>query len=66
MNAAHDKRCLIDPIRVEMRRLSDRHYRIELQFLDIVSLRDLQRLLRDIETEKQMTVQQAWLQSWRR
>ena len=30
------------------------------------SLRELQRLLRDLDHEKQTAVQQAWLQPWRR
>ena len=34
--------------------------------LDDESVRELQRLLRDLDHEKQMAVQQARLQPWRR
>ena len=37
-----------------------------LEALDDETLRGLQRLLRDLDHEKQMAVQQARLQPWRR
>ena len=42
----------------------DRHARVTW-ILDDESLRELQRLLRDLDHEKQMAVQQARLQPWR-
>ena len=41
-------------------------YRLQLEALDDESLRELQRLLSDLDYEKQMAVQQARLQPWRR
>lgn len=64
MSATHDKRCLINWIRAETMRLSGRRYQIDLEALDITSLRDLQRLLRDLETEKDYAVRQARLFPW--
>ena len=64
MNTAHDKRRLIEWIRAEMMRLSGRRYQIDLEALDIKSLRDLQRLLLDLETEKDNAVRQARIFPW--
>ena len=47
-------------------RATGRRYRIQLEALDDESLREFQRLLRDLDHEKQMAVQQARLQPWRR
>jgi hypothetical protein len=43
-----------------------RRYTIKLEALDDESLRELQRLLRDLDHEKQMAVRQARLHPWRR
>jgi len=50
----------------EITRTTGRRYAIKLDALDDESLRELQRLLRDLDHEKQMAVQQARLQPWRR
>jgi hypothetical protein len=41
-------------------------YLLKLEALDDESLREPQRLLRDLDHEKQMAVQQARLQPWGR
>lgn len=64
MSATHDKHRLIDWIRAETMRLSGRRYQIDLEALNVTSLRDLQRLLRDLETEKDNAVSQARLFPW--
>ena len=46
--------------------MTGRRSAIKLEALDDESLRELQRLLRDLDHEKQMAVQQAPLQPWRR
>ncbi len=54
-------------LRAEIQRQTGRRYdRLDLQALDPESLRELQRLLRDLDHEKQMAVQPARLQPWRR
>jgi hypothetical protein len=42
-----------------------RRYRIDLDALDVDSLRQLQRLLRDLDHEKQAAVNRARLMPWR-
>ena len=42
-----------------------RLYRIDLDALDLASLRELQRLLRDLEDERGRAVQQARINPWR-
>ena len=42
-----------------------RRYQIDLEALDLASLRDLQRLLRDLEDDRRRAVQQARLFPWR-
>ena len=64
MSTTHDKRRLIDWIRAEIMRLSGRRYQIDLDALDIASLRDRQRLLRDLETEKENALRQARVFPW--
>jgi len=58
------KRCLIQHLRAEIAR-TGRAYRIDLEALDLTSLRDLQRLLRDLEDDRRRAVQQARLFPWR-
>jgi hypothetical protein len=45
---------------------TSRRYGIKFDTLDDESLRELQRLLRDLGHEKQMAVRQARFQPWRR
>ena len=42
-----------------------RRYQIDLEALDLPSLRDLQRLLRDLEDDRRRAVQQARLFPWK-
>ena len=42
-----------------------RAYRIDLKALDLASLRELQRLLSDLEDERHRAVQRARLNPWR-
>jgi hypothetical protein len=44
----------------------DRRHAIKLEALDDESLRELQRILRHLDHEKQKAVQKARLQPWRR
>ncbi len=62
---AHADQQLIRWLRAEMTRVSGRRYNIQLELLDATSLRDLQRLLRDLDHEKQMAVRNARLFPWR-
>jgi len=50
----------------EITRATGRRYGIKLEAMDDESFREFQRLLRDLDHEKQMAVQQARLQPWRR
>ena len=65
MTTEHEKRRLIQWLRAEVARATGRAYRIDLEALDLASLRDLQRLLRDLEDERRRAVQQARLFPWR-
>jgi len=65
MAGEHDKRRLVDGLRAEIQRATGRRYRIDLEALDPESLRDLQRLLRDLEDERRRAVQQARMMPWR-
>lgn len=62
----HQRRRLVEWLVAEITRTTGRRYSIKLEALDAESLRELQRLLRDLDHEKQMAVQQARLQPWRR
>ena len=50
----------IRQLQAQLARLG-RKYRIELEALDLASLRELQRLLRDLEDERRRAIQQARL-----
>ena len=66
MAADYDKRSLIQWLRAEMARAAGRAYpRLDLDALDLDSLRELQRLLRDLDAERRMAVQRARLTPWR-
>jgi hypothetical protein len=62
----YQRRRLVEWLVAENTRTPGRRYSIKLEALDDESLRELQRLLRDLDHEKQMAVQQARLQPWRR
>jgi hypothetical protein len=62
----HQRRRLVELLVAEITRTTGRRYRIQLGALDEGSLRELQRLLRDLDHEKQMAVRQTQLQRWRR
>lgn len=62
----YQRRRLVEWLVAEITRTTGRRYSIKLEALDDESLRELQRLLRDLNHEKQMAVQQARLQPWRR
>ena len=62
----YQRRRLVEWLTAEVQRQVGRRYRIQFEALDDESLRELQRLLRDLDHEKQMAVQQARLQPWRR
>jgi len=65
MAGEHEKRRLVDWLRAEMTRQAGRRYLIDLEALDIKSLRELQRLLRDLDAEKRMAAQRARIYPWR-
>jgi len=62
--ADHQKQQLIRWIQAEVARSLGRRYAVKLELLDAASLRDLQRLLRDLDHEKQMAVRNARLFPW--
>ncbi len=60
----HEKRPLVEWLRADLARATGRRYRIDLDGLDVESLRELQRLLRDLDNEKQSAVNCARLMPW--
>jgi hypothetical protein len=64
--AEHEKRRLVEWLRAELARATGRRYRIDLDALDVQSLRELQRLLRDLDHERQAAVNRARLMPWTR
>jgi hypothetical protein len=65
MGDQHERRRLAAWLRAEMARATGRAYRIDLDRLDSESLRELQRLLRDLDAEQRSAVQRARLCPWR-
>jgi hypothetical protein len=63
---AADKQHLIHHLQAELQRSTGRQYRIDFAALDVTSLGEFARLLRDIATEKQMTVRRAKTMPWKR
>ena len=61
----HERRRLIQVLRAEMTRSTGRAYRVDLEAFDVASLRELQRLLRDLGDERRAVVQRARLMPWR-
>ena len=67
MNEEHERRCLIQSLRADISRKTGRRYdRLKLEMMDISSLRELKRLLRDIDTEHAMAIKRAQMCPWRR
>ena len=64
MSIEHDKRRLIEWLRAETARGTGRHYQIDLDALDIQSLRELVRLIRDLDHEKHAAVNRARMMPW--
>jgi len=62
----YQRRRLVEWLVAEITRTTGRRCRIQLEALDDERLREIQRLLGDLDHEKQMAVQQARLQPWRR
>ena len=65
MTSTYEKKRLIDSLQSEITRATGRRYGIDLNALDIKSLRALQNLLRDLEDESRMAAQRARLFPWR-
>ena len=65
MGDDYERRRLAEWLRADMARATGRAYRIDLDRLDTESLRELQRLLRDLDAERRMAVQRARLTPWR-
>ncbi len=66
MDGDYAKRSLIQWLQAEMARAAGRAYpRLDLDALDMDSLRELQRLLRDLDAERRMAVQRARMMPWR-
>lgn len=66
METTHEKRQLIQWLRAEIHRQAGRRYeKIDLEAMEVEGLRDLQRLLRDLDAEKRMAVQRARMTPWR-
>jgi hypothetical protein len=60
-----EKRQVIRWLEAEMATTIGRRYQIKLDLLDLESLRELQRLVRDIIEEKEHVARQARLQPWK-
>lgn len=65
MSGDHDKRRLIEWLRAETARATGRRHAITFEALDVESLRELVRLVRDLEHEKQAAVNRARTMPWR-
>ena len=58
------KRRLVEVVAGDVARATGRRYQINLERLDEHSLRELQRLLRDLDGEKQAAVRRARIFPW--
>ena len=65
MNHERAKRDFIRWIETEISRTTGRRYRIDFNALDLQSLRELQRFLRDLDTEKAQAINKAKFLPWR-
>lgn len=63
---SYDKWRLIEWLRAETARATGRRYQIDFDALDVQSLRELVRLIRDLDHEKQAAVNRARMMPWRR
>jgi hypothetical protein len=61
-----EKRQLIRALEAEIAQASGRRYRIQLDQLDLQSLREMHRLLRDLDSEKRNAANRARMMPWRR
>jgi len=61
----YDKRRLIEWLRAETARATGRRYQIDFDALDAQSLRELVRLIRHLDHEKQAAVNRARMMPWR-
>ena len=66
MSIEHDERRLIEWLRAETARATGRRHAIRFELLDVESLRELVRLVRDLEHKKQAAVNRARMMPWRR
>jgi hypothetical protein len=66
MTSTYDKRRLIEWVRAEPARATGRRHAIKFEALDVESLRELVRLVRDLEHEKQAAVNRARMMPWPR
>ena len=63
----YEQRQLVSWLRVEMKRLTGRDYRVEaLRSMDIRSLGELKRFVQDVQHEQTAAVQRARRMPWRR
>jgi hypothetical protein len=65
MSIEHDKRRLIEWLRAETARATGRRHAIKYEALDVDSLRELVRLIRDLEHERQAARNRARMMPWR-
>ena len=61
----HTVRRLVDQIRAEVARTTGRRYQIDWEALGVDGLRELLRLLRDLDYEKRASENRARLTPWR-
>ncbi|MEZ4364600.1 MAG: hypothetical protein R3B48_30770 [Kofleriaceae bacterium] len=66
MTSTYDKRRLIEWLRAETARTTGRRHAINYEALDVDSLREFVRLIRDLEHEKQAALNRARTMPWRR
>ena len=64
MPADYARRSLILRIRAHIARATGRLYSIDFEALDLDSLRDLERLMRDLEYDRRRDVEQARIFPW--
>ena len=61
-----NKRRLIEWLGADAPRASGRRYQIDFDAMDVQSLRELVRLIRDLDHEKQAAANRARMMPWRR
>lgn len=60
------RRDLLRWIRADIARTTGRSYRIDLEALPVESLREVQRLLRDLDGDRRAAIERARREPWRR